>query len=178
MAWRKAPQSLVAYFDKIVPQDARIERRKMFGYPAAFINGNLFASLFQESCILRLRENDRDEMRVAFGARNFEPMAGRAMREYIVVPDEVLADADAMSEWMTRAMDYGATLAPKAKAKAGKKTSGKAGPTAGKQAAATSSASAKKAAPAAKKVSRGSSSLKKATKRRNRALEIRSVIIR
>ena len=163
MAWRKAPQSLVAYFDKIVPQDARIERRKMFGYPAAFINGNLFASLFQESCILRLRENDRDEMRVAFGARNFEPMAGRAMREYIVVPDEVLADADAMSEWMTRAMDYGAALAPKAKA--GKKTGVKAGPTAGKQVGVISSASAKKAAPAAKKVSRSSSSLKKATKK-------------
>jgi TfoX/Sxy family transcriptional regulator of competence genes len=71
MAWRKAPQSLVAYFDKIVPQDARIERRKMFGYPAAFINGNLFASLFQESCILRLRENDRDEMRVAFWRSQF-----------------------------------------------------------------------------------------------------------
>lgn len=116
MVWRKAPQSLVAFFDSVVPKDERIARRKMFGYPAVFINGNLFASLFQESLILRLRQADRDEMRVAYGARNFEPMAGRMMREYIVVPDEVLADVEVMHEWITRAMDYGAALEPKAKA--------------------------------------------------------------
>jgi hypothetical protein len=31
----------------------------MFGYPAAFVGGNLFMSLFQDSLVLRLSENDQ-----------------------------------------------------------------------------------------------------------------------
>ena len=39
MAWRKSPQHMIDLFDEAVPKDSRIERRKMFGYPAAFLNG-------------------------------------------------------------------------------------------------------------------------------------------
>ena len=56
MAWTKSPPSLVELFDKSVPSGENISRRKMFGYPAAFANGNLFAGLHQNDFIIRLSE--------------------------------------------------------------------------------------------------------------------------
>ena len=41
MAWKKAPAALIDLFGASLPDDPRIERRQMFGYPAAFVNGNL-----------------------------------------------------------------------------------------------------------------------------------------
>ena len=45
MKWRKSSETLVQKFAELVPQDPRVERRKMFGYPAAFTGGNYAASL-------------------------------------------------------------------------------------------------------------------------------------
>ena len=92
MAWRKSPQRLIDLFDAIVPSGTGIERRKMFGYPAAFVNGNLFAGLHQEDFILRLDEPGREALIRDCGAGIFEPMPGRRMREYVVVPAAILAD--------------------------------------------------------------------------------------
>lgn len=113
MAWRKAPPALIALFDRALPSDGRIERRPMFGYPAAFVHGNLCAGLHQESFILRLPEADRERLRVDHGAQVFEPMAGRRMREYVVVPEALLADRPALGRWVARAVAYAASLPPK-----------------------------------------------------------------
>ena len=47
MAWKKSPPALIETFDAVLP-GAPAERRSMFGYPAAFVNGNLFMSLFED----------------------------------------------------------------------------------------------------------------------------------
>ncbi len=44
--WEKSPQALVQLFDRVLPESPNVERRKMFGYPCAFVNGNMFAGLF------------------------------------------------------------------------------------------------------------------------------------
>ncbi len=77
MRWRKSPDVLIEKFSKIVPQDPRVERRKMFGYPAAFVGGNLFMGLHQEALILRLSDEDRASFLTIEGASVFEPMRGR-----------------------------------------------------------------------------------------------------
>ena len=56
MKWRKSSEVLVAKFSALVPEDPSVERRKMFGYPAAFVGGNLFMGLHREALILRLSE--------------------------------------------------------------------------------------------------------------------------
>jgi hypothetical protein len=43
VAWKKSPPALVERFEAIVPALSGAERRKMFGYPAAFVGGNMFA---------------------------------------------------------------------------------------------------------------------------------------
>jgi TfoX/Sxy family transcriptional regulator of competence genes len=117
MAWRKSPASLIDIFDRLMPEDPKIERRKMFGYPAAFTNGNLFAGLHQESFILRLSEADREVFQAKYQAAIFEPMAGRKMREYVVVPSDLLGDKRAMDHWLSRSRDYAAGVARKTPAK-------------------------------------------------------------
>ncbi len=93
MAWTKSPQSLIDLFDKSVPSSVTVSRRKMFGYPAAFANGNLFIGLHQNDFIMRLSEEDRARFSAEYGERVFEPMKGRPMREYVRLPEELLTDA-------------------------------------------------------------------------------------
>ena len=84
--WKKSPPSLTELFDAVIPKDARIERRMMFGYPAAFLNGHLFAGLHQENFILKFSPADRDRLTMECNAPAFEPVPGRAMHEYRVLP--------------------------------------------------------------------------------------------
>jgi TfoX/Sxy family transcriptional regulator of competence genes len=113
MKWRKSSETLVQKFAELVPKDPRVERRKMFGYPAAFVAGNLFMGLHQESLLLRLSEEDRASLLRIEGVSVFEPMAGRPMREYVVVPSSMVDRATSLTGWIRRALNYAASLPPK-----------------------------------------------------------------
>jgi hypothetical protein len=93
------------------------EPRVMFGQPAGFVNGNLFMGLFGDSLFVRLAEGDRAELLGVEGTALFDPMGGRPMREYVVVPAGWLeGDADSeLRAWARKAIDYGAALPPKTK---------------------------------------------------------------
>ena len=118
MAWTKSPQALIDLFDKSVPPGADISRRKMFGYPAAFASGNVFIGLHQDDFIMRLSEQDRARFTAEFGERTFEPMKGRPMREYVRLPEELLADARKRAAWIKRSLRYAEAIVPKAKSSA------------------------------------------------------------
>jgi len=85
----------------------------MFGYPAAFVNGNMFMGLFQDQMIVRLPEGDRETLNRA-GGTAFEPMPGRPMREYAVLPRAILENRKALSSWVSKALAYGRSLPSKA----------------------------------------------------------------
>jgi TfoX-like protein len=113
MKWRKSPEALVRKFDTLVPDDPRVQRRQMFGYPAAFVAGNLFMSLFEDSLVLRLPDDDRAAFLRMKGASHFEPMPGRAMREYVVAPPGMVARPKSLAPWIRRSLDYGRSIPPK-----------------------------------------------------------------
>ncbi|MBJ7412837.1 MAG: hypothetical protein JHD15_21120, partial [Phenylobacterium sp.] len=48
MAWTKSPKSLVDLLELSLPDAPGLQRRKMFGYPVAFVNGHMCAGLFQD----------------------------------------------------------------------------------------------------------------------------------
>src|SRR5262249_30191479 len=89
----------------------------MFGFPCAFVNGQMFAGLFEEHMNLRLPEEGRDEL-IALGGAPFEPMPGRPMKEYVVVPQAIVADGAALRGWGARAFTRAQPLGPTTKAKA------------------------------------------------------------
>jgi TfoX/Sxy family transcriptional regulator of competence genes len=81
----------------------------MFGYPAAFVNGNMFAGVHQTNVVVRLSEQGRAEA-IAGGARQFEPMPGRPMREYVVIPPSQLDDRAQLSQWLDQAFRFAAAM--------------------------------------------------------------------
>jgi TfoX/Sxy family transcriptional regulator of competence genes len=113
--WRKSPAWLVQAFDGVVPDGA--ERRKMFGYPCAFLGGNMFMGLHQEDFIVRLSESDREHAAAELDAHAFEPWPGRAMREYVALPEAVARDPARLAAWVARGRAYAGALPPKASRK-------------------------------------------------------------
>jgi TfoX/Sxy family transcriptional regulator of competence genes len=111
--WRKSPEELVERFGAAVAGIEGLETRKMFGYPAGFVGGNMVTGLHQDAWIVRLPEDERRQ-RLDAGWSTFEPMPGRPMREYVAMPDDVVGNADAARGWMERAAAYVRTLPPKA----------------------------------------------------------------
>jgi hypothetical protein len=54
-----SPPELVARFDATAARFPDAERRKMFGYPALFVGGNLVTGLFARQWMIRLPDEDR-----------------------------------------------------------------------------------------------------------------------
>ncbi len=111
--WTKAPEQLVALFDKMLAQIPGAEIRKMFGYPVAFVADQMFCGLFQSTMMLRLSDSDRPAFMNQYGAKLFEPMPGRPMREYVVVPDLLLESRAQLERWISKSLAYASSLPPK-----------------------------------------------------------------
>jgi TfoX/Sxy family transcriptional regulator of competence genes len=125
MAWIKPPRGLIDIFDESLSDDPRVERRRLFGYPAAFVQGNLFGGLFQDRIFARLPGAQRATLEARYGPVEFELMPGRTMKAYAVLPDDIVADDAALAEILAQALSFTASLPPKAP-KARKPRAGKA----------------------------------------------------
>jgi len=120
-AFPKSPPELVARFDELAPLAGDADRKLMFGYPVCVLRGNMFIGLHADSLILRLNPADRTEFLDRYDAMLFEPMPGRPMKEYVIVPPALVGDDDAVAEWIRRSRAYAEQLPAKKarKAKAG-----------------------------------------------------------
>jgi len=115
MEWQKSPAALIEVFDQVLPDDPRVERRQMFGFPCAFVGGNMFAGLYGPDVIVRLPEDARATVLALDGAHVFEPMAGRPMREYVVPPSKIVESPETLRAWVAQAFAYASMLPPKEK---------------------------------------------------------------
>lgn len=100
-----------------------VERRKMFGMPAWFVGGNMFAFVFGQNIVVRLPEVEREKL-LRKGGAPFGPM-GRPMREYIAMPPGYHDDRARLRRWIKKAQAFAESL-PR---KPAKKTSSAPGPT-------------------------------------------------
>lgn len=117
MKWEKPSQEILELFENLVPEGQIIQRRKMFGYPCGFINNNMFIGVFQNSLFLRLSEKDREIFLDIPDTTRFEPMPGRIMKEYVVIPQEILNDEGQREEWIKKSINYVLSLSLKEKKK-------------------------------------------------------------
>jgi TfoX/Sxy family transcriptional regulator of competence genes len=109
----KPTQETKDLFASVVPEHPDVAIRPMFGQLAAFVRGNMFMGIFGEDVFVRLPEPHRDEL-VRAGGRPFEPMAGRPMKEYVVLPASWREDADRVRTWAARSLDHAEELPAKA----------------------------------------------------------------
>lgn len=116
MRFKKSSPEIVARFADALPGSALAERKKMFGYPSAFVRGNYFAGLFEETVVLRLPEPLPGKLPELAKAAVFDPMrTGRGMKDWLVVPEEVASNPRALAALLEAALPLVATLPPKAK---------------------------------------------------------------
>ena len=104
MEMPKSSEATIAAFRSVVEAGPDSVEKKMFGQLAGFVNGNMFMGTFGDQIQVRLSAAGRDEALRA-GAIPFEPM-GRAMKEYVVLPPEVVADPAALRGWVAKAYQY------------------------------------------------------------------------
>lgn len=110
--WKKAPPELVKTFEHVIAGVRGAQPRRMFGYPAAFVNGQMFSGVFQDRMFVRLSESDRIDL-MKQGGKAFEPMPGRPMREYVEVSPPMLRARSVLAGWVNRAFDYASSLPAK-----------------------------------------------------------------
>lgn len=112
--WRRPSEALGELLAEATAE-LDCEPRRMFGCPCYFVNNNMFVGIHQETVILRLSPDDREEIQAQYDeVGSFDPMGGRPMREYMAIPEELMDD-DAFSGWLDRSYGYASSLPPKEK---------------------------------------------------------------
>src|SRR6202521_2035650 len=121
-AMPKPSDNAKAAFTKLMPDGPSVTMRPMFGNLSAFVNGNMFAGLFGEDLFVRLPDEQSAPIRKQ-GGRDFEPMAGHAMKGYVTVPSTWRNQTAASKAWIAASLAFTRGLPPKVTA--GKKTAAK-----------------------------------------------------
>jgi hypothetical protein len=111
-SFSKSPPELVERFTTVMDRYPDAARRKMFGYPAAFVGGNMATGLFAEHWVVRLPDEEIAEAKVA-GAGNFEPMPGKPMKAFVVIPSADVSDDAAIARWVERGLAHAASMPAK-----------------------------------------------------------------
>jgi hypothetical protein len=78
-------------------------RSQMFGMPVLKAGDKVFAGTFGDAMTFKLGPGDLEKARALTGVEAFEPVTGRPMKEWVLVP---LAQAKRWSSLAERAFDY------------------------------------------------------------------------
>ena len=108
----KSPPELVTRFGEILEAYPDAERKKMFGYPAAFVGGNMATGLFADKWVVRLPDDEIEPAKVG-GAGSFEPMPGKPMKAFMVIPAADVDDDAAIGAWVERGIAFARSMPPK-----------------------------------------------------------------
>lgn len=101
-----------AFFQSVVPEHPDVRVKPMFGNLAAFVNGNMFMGLYGSDLFVRLSEAEREAV-AKEGGGPFEPMPGRPMREYVILPAAWREQPKRIRQWVERSLDWAAGLPAK-----------------------------------------------------------------
>jgi hypothetical protein len=112
MDWKKPRPEEAAIFDAALPKDERVKRVKMFGFPHGKVGDYMFAGRHGRGITVRLPEAAQQEL-LRQGATPFEPMPGRPMKGWVLLPPSLERDPSALSSWVRRAFEHALTLPPK-----------------------------------------------------------------
>ncbi|MFI5134540.1 MAG: hypothetical protein ACHQD9_01685 [Chitinophagales bacterium] len=115
------PAEKISLYEKIVTLFPEVER-KGDNVPYTSHNGNMFSYLHNSGTMaLRLPEKEREDFLKQHKTKLMEAY-GVVQKEYVTVPDKLLADAKAMKKYFAISLEYVKSLKPKPTTK---KNSGK-----------------------------------------------------
>lgn len=87
-----------------------VDPGKMFGYPAYYTNGKLFACLYENGVGLKVPESLAKELIGREGIDHFVPLGRKKMREWIQITRESSEDYLGDFETFKRSVEYVASL--------------------------------------------------------------------
>lgn len=92
-------------------------KKKMFGSYSWFtpVTTQMFMCVWGADVAVRVGEKEAQSLVVAGKARQFEPVPGHPMKEYVFVPAGDAADDRKLAAWVTSSAAYAMTLPPKKK---------------------------------------------------------------
>jgi hypothetical protein len=100
-------------YDRLIATQPGVER-KGATLPYTSVNGHMFSFLFEAGKLaLRLPAGDREAFIQRYRSTLHEAH-GTVMKEYVDVPDDLLADAEALGPYFRASYAYVAALKPKA----------------------------------------------------------------
>ncbi|HEX3428418.1 MAG TPA: TfoX/Sxy family protein [Candidatus Limnocylindrales bacterium] len=111
-SFSKSPPELIERFDEVLGAYPDAVRKKMFGYPAAFIGGNMATGLFADRWVVRLPDPEIEPAKAA-GAGAFEPMPGKPMKSFVTIPASDVDDDAAIRQWVERGLAHAAGMPAK-----------------------------------------------------------------
>jgi TfoX/Sxy family transcriptional regulator of competence genes len=85
----------------VLPDDPTIPVGSMLGN-LAFVNGSMFAGVFGRDLFLRLSEQSSEDLLKNEGAALFEPMKGRPMKGYVLIPRSWNNNQDTIRSWVSK----------------------------------------------------------------------------
>jgi TfoX/Sxy family transcriptional regulator of competence genes len=115
MTWSKNSPGTVARIEEAL-KGIPVRKRQMFGCPCYFADDAMCCGVHDDHIFLRLAEHDRERLLADWPeVRRFEPLPGRVMREYLVLPPALPESGSTLREWLARSFAYASSLPPKPK---------------------------------------------------------------
>jgi TfoX/Sxy family transcriptional regulator of competence genes len=107
-----APSDRVALYEKLVASIPQVER-KGAGFPYTAVNGNMFSILNKDGVVyLRLSEKERDAFVAKYKTKPVV-MYGALMKEYVAIPDALLANTTQLTRYFAASYAYAKSIKPK-----------------------------------------------------------------
>jgi TfoX/Sxy family transcriptional regulator of competence genes len=109
------PRDRLSLYERLLASVEGVELKSNFGSAYAAVNGNMYSMISKHGIVgIRLPEPDRSEFLAEFGADLFRgDPAWPPAREYVAVPDDLLADTDTLRPILERSLRHAQTLQPK-----------------------------------------------------------------
>jgi TfoX/Sxy family transcriptional regulator of competence genes len=109
------PEDKLRLYERLIEEVAGVEAKSNFGSGYTAVNGNMYSMISKHGVVgIRLPEPDRSEFISRHNTEIFRAdPAWPPAKEYVAVPDSLLAHTDALVPYLQRSYEYALTLKPK-----------------------------------------------------------------
>jgi TfoX/Sxy family transcriptional regulator of competence genes len=98
-------QNLAARIRTALARKKGVEEKKMFGGLGFLLHGNMLVGVWKNSLIVRLGSEEGEATLLKPHVREFN-ITGRAMKGWVMVASEGVADEEAVKGWVHRAVKF------------------------------------------------------------------------
>ncbi len=105
-------------YEKLVKSIPELEINSTFGFPYTSLNGHMFSLLSKSGFVgIRLPKQEREAFLEQYNSTIYKPEPGPLLKEYVTIPNDLLADVETLKSYLLVSLAYVKTLKPKSSKK-------------------------------------------------------------